>query len=100
MTESQARARRAAIRAEYAAEEAEAAGAEGRDSEQTVLSIRVPVELADSLRSRAAAEHVSASALARRILAQSWQGLGSMAVTERQVEEIVYRILRQQRIAH
>jgi predicted DNA binding CopG/RHH family protein len=68
MTDKTVRARRDAIRAEYAAEEAEAAEAEAVEAEQAVLSVRVSAQLAETLKARAAAEHIPVSALVRRLL--------------------------------
>ncbi|MGH3923141.1 MAG: ribbon-helix-helix protein, CopG family [Pseudonocardiaceae bacterium] len=71
MTDSAVRARRDAIRAEYLDEEAEAADAEALENDQAVLSVRVPAALAETLKARAAEEHVPMSALIRRILARA-----------------------------
>jgi len=62
MTET-SRARRDAIRAEYATEEAEAAEAEAVENEQAVVSVRIPASLAEALKTKAASEHIPTSAL-------------------------------------
>ncbi|MCM3921759.1 ribbon-helix-helix protein, CopG family [Frankia sp. AiPs1] len=95
MTDPSRRARRAAIRAEYAVEEAEAAEAEAVESEQAVVSVRVPASLADALKARAAAEHIPTSALVRRILSRAVESRDAPVITEDQVEEIVRRVLRE-----
>jgi predicted DNA binding CopG/RHH family protein len=92
MTDRTARARRDAIRAEYAAEEAEAAETEAVEAEQAVLSVRVPAHLAEALKARAAAEHIPASALIRRILVTGVEP-GPAALTVEQVEEIARRVV-------
>jgi hypothetical protein len=56
MTDRTNRARRDAIRAEYAAEEAESAEAEAVENEQAVVSVRVPASLAEALKAKAATE--------------------------------------------
>jgi predicted DNA binding CopG/RHH family protein len=95
MTDRAARARRDAIRAEYAAEEAEAAEAEALENEQAVVSVRVPATLADMLKSRAAAEHIPTSALIRRILTQAMEHPATPVLTVEQVEEIARRVYRE-----
>ncbi|MEX5634030.1 ribbon-helix-helix protein, CopG family [Parafrankia sp. FMc2] len=92
MTDSSRRARRDAIRAEYAAEAAEA---EAVEAEQAVVSVRVPASLAEALKARAAAEHLPTSALVRRIPARAVQSPEAPAVSVEQVEEIVRRVLRE-----
>jgi predicted DNA binding CopG/RHH family protein len=95
MTERAARARREAIRAEYAEEEAEAAEAEALENEQAVVSVRLSARLAQDLRERAAAEHIPTSALIRRILAQAVRGPAAPVLTVEQVEEIARRVFRE-----
>lgn len=95
MTDRATRARRASIRAEYAVEEAEAAEAEALENDQTVVSVRVPATLAETLRSRAAAEHIPTSALIRRILSQAMHDPAAPVLTVEQVEEIARRIFRE-----
>jgi predicted DNA binding CopG/RHH family protein len=95
MTDRATRARRDAIRAEYAIEEAEAAEAEALENEQAVVSVRVPATLAEALRSRAAAEHIAMSALIRRILSRAVHDPGAPVLTVEQVEEIARRIFRE-----
>jgi predicted DNA binding CopG/RHH family protein len=94
-TDANARARRAAIRAEYLDEEAAAAEAEAAENEQTVLSVRVPTSMADTLKARAVAEHLPTSALIRRLLARALQDGGDPVMTVAQVEDIARRILRE-----
>jgi predicted DNA binding CopG/RHH family protein len=95
MTDRDARARRDAIRAEYAAEEAEAAEAEAIENDQAVVSVRVPAALAESLKSRAAAEHIPTSALIRRLLAQALRDPAAPVLTVEQVEELARRVYRE-----
>lgn len=95
MTDRANRARHDAIRAEYAAEEAEAAEAEAIENEQAVVSVRVPSSLADALKARAAAEHIPTSALVRRLLTQAVQEPPATALTVEQVEEIARRVFRE-----
>jgi predicted DNA binding CopG/RHH family protein len=95
MTDRDIRARRDAIRAEYAAEEAEAAEAEAVENEQAVVSVRVPATLAETLKARAAAEHIPTSALIRRILTQAVHEPSTPVLTAEQVEEIARRIYRE-----
>jgi predicted DNA binding CopG/RHH family protein len=89
------RARRDAIRAEYLDEEAEAAEAEALDNDQAVLSVRVPAALAETLKVRAAQEHVPTSALIRRILARAVREGTEPVLTVEQVEEIARRVVRE-----
>jgi predicted DNA binding CopG/RHH family protein len=95
MTDRTTRARRNAIRAEYAAEEAEAAEAEALENDQAVVSVRVSAALAETLKSRAAAEHMPTSALIRRILAQAMDERSTPVLTVEQVEEIARRVYRE-----
>ncbi len=95
MTRSAARVRRDAIRAEYAAEEAEAVEAEALENEQAVVSVRVPASLAETLKARAAAEHIPTSALIRRILTRAVHGPETPVLTVEQVEEIARRVFRE-----
>jgi predicted DNA binding CopG/RHH family protein len=90
-----ARARRAAIRAEYASEENEAAEAEAIENQQAVVSVRVPATLADALRTRAAAEKIPTSAYVRRALTRAVEEPEEPAMTTSRVEEIVRRVLRE-----
>jgi predicted DNA binding CopG/RHH family protein len=94
MTET-SRARRDAIRAEYTAEEAEAAEAEAVENEQAVVSVRVPASLAEALKTKAASEHIPTSALVRRLLTQAVQEPPATALTVEQVEEIARRVFRE-----
>jgi predicted DNA binding CopG/RHH family protein len=95
MTDRATRARRDAIRAAYAAEEAEAADAEALENEQAVVSVRVPASLADTLKTRAAAEHIPTSVLIRRILTRAVHEPDAPALTVEQVEEIARRVFRE-----
>lgn len=95
MTDRAVRARRDAIRAEYLDEEAEAADAEALENDQAVLSVRVPAALAETLRARAADEHVPTSALIRRILARAVREGTQPVLTVEQVEEIARRVIRE-----
>lgn len=95
MTDHSSRARRDAIRAEYGAEEAEAAEAEAVENGQAVVSVRVPAALADALKARAAAEHVPTSALVRRLLTHAVQEPPATPLTVQQVEDIARRVFRE-----
>jgi predicted DNA binding CopG/RHH family protein len=95
MTDRTNRARRDAIRAEYAAEEAESAEAEAVENEQAVVSVRVPASLAEALKAKAASEHIPTSALVRRLLTQAVQEPPATALTVEQVEEIARRVFRE-----
>ncbi|HYS38512.1 MAG TPA: ribbon-helix-helix protein, CopG family [Pseudonocardiaceae bacterium] len=95
MTDRTSRARRDAIRAEYSAEEAEAADAEAVENEQSVVSVRVPASLAEALKTKAASEHIPTSALVRRLLTQAVQEPPATALTVEQVEEIARRVFRE-----
>jgi predicted DNA binding CopG/RHH family protein len=95
MTDRTSRARRDAIRAEYAAEGAESAEAEAVENEQAVVSVRVPASLAEALKAKAASEHIPTSALVRRLLTQAIQESPATALTVEQVEEIARRVFRE-----
>ncbi|HWR48831.1 MAG TPA: ribbon-helix-helix protein, CopG family [Pseudonocardiaceae bacterium] len=95
MTDRAVRARRDAIRAEYLDEEAEAGDTEAAENDQAVLSVRVPVALAETLKARAAQEHIPTSALIRRILIRTVQEGTQPVLTVEQVEEIARRVLRE-----
>src|SRR5438270_11297029 len=95
MPDRTVRVRRNAIRAEYLDEEAEAAEAEGLENDQAVLSVRVPAALAETLRARAADEHVPTSALIRRILAGAMREGTQPVLTVEPVEEIARRVMRE-----
>jgi len=97
MTDPTARARRDAIRAEYAAEEADTAEAEAVEAEQAVLSVRVPAQLAEALKARAAAEHIPVSALVRRVLARGILDPDQPVLTIEQVEQIARRVILETR---
>jgi predicted DNA binding CopG/RHH family protein len=95
MTNGTSRARRDAIRAEYAAEEAEAAEIEAVENEQAVISVRVPASLAATLKAKAADEHIPTSALVRRLLVQAVERPPTATLTPEQVEEIARRVFRE-----
>jgi hypothetical protein len=97
MTDPTARPRRGAIRAEYAAEEADAAEAEAVEAEQAVLSVRVPAQLAETLKARAAAEHIPVSALVRRVLTREVLEPDQPVFTVEQIEQIARRVIRETR---
>lgn len=88
-----AAARRRAIRDAYAAEEAENAAAEAAENDQAVISVRVPTQLAATLRARAAAEHTTTSGLIRRILADHADETRDPVLTVEQVEAIARRVV-------
>jgi predicted DNA binding CopG/RHH family protein len=94
-TDRAVRARREAIRAEYLDEEAQASEAEASENNQAVLSVRVPADLAETLKARAAQECVPTSALIRRILARAVQEGTEPVLTVEQVEEIARRVMRE-----
>ncbi len=96
-TAAASRARRDAIRTEYAAEDAENAEADASENDQTVVSVRVPVRLAESLKARAAAEAIPTSTLIRRILTRSINDPDQPVLTIAQVEEIARRVMHDQR---
>ncbi len=95
MTDRATRVRRDAIRTEYAAEEAEIAEAEALENEQAVVSVRVPASLAETLKARAAAEHIPTSVLVRRILTRAVHEPDAPVLTVEQVEEIARRVFRE-----
>lgn len=95
MTDPRVRARRTSIRAEYAEEEAEAAEAEVLENDQAVISVRVPAALAETLKARAADEHLPTSALIRRILTHVVREGIEPVLTVEQVEEIARRVIRE-----
>jgi hypothetical protein len=96
MTAEQTKARRAAILAEYAEEEAEAAELEIAQNAATLevpLNLRITKGLDTQLRRRAAAEQIPTSALVRRLLIQALHDQAARPVlTVRQVEEIAHRV--------
>ncbi len=95
VTDRAIHARRAAIRAEYADEEAEAVDTEVLENDQAVTSVRVPAALAETLKARAADAHVPTSALIRRILTRAARAGPEPVLTVGQVEEIARRIVRE-----
>jgi predicted DNA binding CopG/RHH family protein len=97
VTDQPARSRRDTIRAEYAAEEAEAAEAEAVDAEQAVLSVRISAQLAETLKARAAAEHIPVSTLVRRVLSRGILEHAHPLLTVEQVEQIARRVVLETR---
>jgi hypothetical protein len=94
----------AEVRAEYAeyaeeaAEAAEAAEVEAAENAAALvvsLSLRITHELDEALRRRSVDEQISPSALVRRLLRQALQGGNEPVLTERQVEEIARRVMRE-----
>jgi hypothetical protein len=92
MAERAVRVRRDAIRAEYMDEEAEA---EALENSQAVLSVRVPAALAETLKMRAAEQHIPTSALIRRILTRAVREGTERVLTVEQVEKIARRVVRE-----
>ncbi|MGC5629342.1 hypothetical protein ACPYO6_13995 [Georgenia sp. Z1344] len=93
--DEQARARRQAIRDEYAEEEAEAAEIEVAESGAALdvaLNIRITRGLDVELRRRAAVEQIPTSALVRRLLTRSVQEDTTPVLTVDQVEAIARRV--------
>jgi plasmid stability protein len=86
------------VREEYADEEAEAAEIEAAENAAALdvsLSLRITRELDDALKRRSAAEQISPSAMARRLLRQALQSEDRPVLTTQQVEEIARRIMRE-----
>ncbi len=93
--EERAQARREAILAEYADEEAEAAEIEVAENAAALdvpLNLRITKSLDAQLRQRAAAEQIPTSALVRRLLTRSVQHDTAPVLTVEQVEAIVRRV--------
>ena len=93
--EEQTRARREAILAEYAEEEAEAAEIEVAENAAALdvpLNLRITKSLDAQLRRRAAAEQIPTSALVRRLLTRSVQRDTAPVLTVEQVEAIARRV--------
>lgn len=88
----------AAVRAEYAEEEAEAAereAAENASALEVSLSLRITRDLDLAIKRRAAQEHISPSALIRRLLRQATATGDEPVLTVAQVEEIARRVVRE-----
>lgn len=88
----------AAVREEYAEEEAEAAEVEAAEAAaalEVALSLRITRELDVALRRQAAREQISPSALVRRLLRQGLHAGREPVLTARQVEEIARRVMRE-----
>lgn len=99
MTQEQDRARREAILAEYAEEEAEAAEAEIAEKNAALevpLNLRIDRELDRRLRRRAAAEQIPTSALVRRLLRQAVHEHQPVGLTVEQVEMIARQVAREE----
>lgn len=93
--DEQAQARREAILAEYAEEEAEAAEIEVAENAAALdvpLNLRITKGLDAQLRQRAAAEQIPTSALVRRLLTRSVQDGTTPVLTVEQVEAIARRV--------
>lgn len=93
------RTRHAAILAEVAHEEAEAAEAESAERAGALdipLHLRIDRELDAELRSRAVAEHIPTSALVRRLLRQAVHEQRSSGLTAAEVEVIARRVAREE----
>lgn len=89
--DKETRARREAITAEYAEEEAEAAEIEAAENSATLdvpLNLRITKGLDAQLRRRAAAEQIPTSALVRRLLTRSVRDGAASVLTEDQVEQV------------
>lgn len=90
----------AAVREEYAEEEAEAAEMElaEKNSALTVpLNLRIDTELDTQLKQRAAAAQIPTSALVRRLLREALKASETRAITAEQVEAIARRVLAEAR---
>nr|WP_198151592.1 hypothetical protein [Kibdelosporangium sp. MJ126-NF4]CEL16715.1 hypothetical protein [Kibdelosporangium sp. MJ126-NF4]CTQ92056.1 hypothetical protein [Kibdelosporangium sp. MJ126-NF4] len=85
----------AQIREEVAEEEAEAIATEVAENQQSALSVRIPTALMAMLKARAEAEHISTSALARRLLTDALQEPNAQTLTVEQVEQIARRVYRE-----
>lgn len=93
--EERAQARREAIRAEYAEEEAAAAEIEAAENAAALdvpLNLRITKSLDTQLRQLAAAEQIPISALVRRLLTRSVHHDTAPVVTVEQVEAIARRV--------
>ena len=87
-----------AAREEYADEEAEAAEVEAAQNAAALdvpLSMRITRNLDMQIRQRADAEHISPSALVRRLLHDALASEQHQALTVEQVEEIARRVMRE-----
>lgn len=97
MTDGQTKARRAAILAEYADEEAGAAEVEIAQNAATLevpLNLRITKDLDAQLRQRAASDQIPTSALVRRLLTHALHDQATRPVlTVEQVEEIAHRVV-------
>lgn len=99
MTDDDARARRQAILAEYAEEEAEAAEAEIAEKNAALdvpLNLRIDRGLDRELRRLASAEQIPTSALVRRLLRQAVSDERPGGMTAAEVEEIARRVAREE----
>jgi hypothetical protein len=92
------RARHAAIRAEVAQEEAEAAEVEAAENAIALdvpLHLRIDRQLDARLRRLAAAEHIPTSALVRRLLRQATEHR-TEPFTTADIEQIARRVAREE----
>lgn len=99
MSTEQDRARRQAILAEYAEEEAEAAEAEIAEKNAALevpLNLRIDKDLDHHLRRRAAAEQIPTSALVRRLLRQAVHESPPVPLTAAEVERIARQVAREE----
>jgi predicted HicB family RNase H-like nuclease len=99
MSDEKDRARRQAILAEYAEEEAEAAEveiAEKNAALEVPLNLRIDKDLDQHLRRRAAAEQIPTSALVRRLLRQAVHEQGPTTLTAAEVEKIARQVAREE----
>ncbi len=93
------RKRHAAIRAEIAQEEAEAAESEAFEQAGALdvpLHLRITRQLDTELRQRAAIEHIPTSALVRRLLSQALRQSRIKDWTEHQIAAIARRVAREE----
>ncbi len=93
------RARHGRIRAEVAAEEAEAGAAEAAEAAAALdipLHVRISRDLNDELRERAAAEQIPMSALVRRLLDHAVHRPTSPELTTADIERIARRVAREE----
>jgi hypothetical protein len=87
-----------AAREEYADEEAEAAEVEAAQNAAALdvaLSMRITRDLDTQIRRRADTEHISPSALVRRLLHDALATDQRQTLTVEQVEEIARRVMRE-----
>lgn len=93
------RERHEAILAEVAVEEAENSEAEAVEKSHALdvpMHLRIDKELDAQLRQRASDEHISTSALVRRLLRQAMQHPGATPLTATEIEDIARRVAREE----